>query len=771
MFRHAPRHLPSSRRRFRAAFSATLSVLGVLGVVLLAPAQSASASASLPLVFTQVPGPLGTYAEQVTCASTTTCYLAGLESAGEENISISTNGGTTWSAGGALVSAPAGDEGAVACATATTCYVPLSDMQGETGPTAPSTIDVTTNGGSTWAAVPTTVPSGVGFFGPMSCPVVGTCVDYAYTTSLSAGVIIETTNGGSTWAALGTASVPADLSCPTTTTCLAVGLDTAVMTTDGGATWPLVSFPTGFTVEDAQCPSVAACFAIGAEETTGNTDILSTSNSGSSWTTVDATGNTDDDESDRIFCASATACTAEGAASDTLGGGSGAILWSTQDGGATWASDGETGGVYMACPSSTTCVGTDEQGHILVGTTGTSPLSGSVYTPLSPYRIADTRSGSGEPDAGKTLGAGGVVNIQVSGTGSGSDGVPTSGVTAVALNVTALGGAVGSFLTVWPQGTTRPVASNLNFAALQTVANLVIVPLGSTGQVSIYNQAGSTNVVVDVAGWFGPAAPASTAGQYVSAEYPTRIADTRTNSGEPDAGETLGARSTMTVTGFSEAPVSSASALVLNVTVTGTQDPGYLSVYSAAGSRPVTSNLNWAAGGTVAARVITPADSSDEVKIYNASVGSVNVIVDEVGWFTAAGDSGGGLFTPLSPARIADTRSGSGEPDAGDSPPPDSGGTSVPVSGVGGLPDTAVQAAVVNVTATNTAGAGYLSLANIALWEPGEGSLPWSDLNWRAGQTVANLSIGAVGFDGAVEVVNGSSKSAAVILDVSGWFS
>jgi hypothetical protein len=55
---------------------------------------------------------------------------------------------------------------------------------------------------------------------------------------------------------------------------------------------------------------------------------------------------------------------------------------------------------------------------------------------------------------------------------------------------------------VFPEGIAVPSVSNLNFSPGQTVANLVTVPLSSSGMVSIYNHAGITNVVVDVEGYY-----------------------------------------------------------------------------------------------------------------------------------------------------------------------------------------------------------------------------------------------------------------------------
>ena len=58
------------------------------------------------------------------------------------------------------------------------------------------------------------------------------------------------------------------------------------------------------------------------------------------------------------------------------------------------------------------------------------------------------------------------------------------------------------YVTVFPCGS-PPLASNLNLAAAETVPNLVVVPVGTLGNVSIYNNTGSAHVVIDVVGWYG----------------------------------------------------------------------------------------------------------------------------------------------------------------------------------------------------------------------------------------------------------------------------
>ena len=136
----------------------------------------------------------------------------------------------------------------------------------------------------------------------------------------------------------------------------------------------------------------------------------------------------------------------------------------------------------------------DVNGWFTDGTVATA--NGSVFTGLSPNRIVDTRNGTG--GFSSPVGPGASIAVTVAGKG----GVPPAGATAAVLNVTATNPTAPSYLTVWPDGTSRPLASDLNFVSGQTIPNLVIVKLGSNGKVDIFNAAGSTDVVVDVVGWY-----------------------------------------------------------------------------------------------------------------------------------------------------------------------------------------------------------------------------------------------------------------------------
>jgi hypothetical protein len=223
----------------------------------------------------------------------------------------------------------------------------------------------------------------------------------------------------------------------------------------------------------------------------------------------------------------------------------------------------------------------DVAGWIGDGTNSTG--AEGLFNPLTPTRLLDTRNGQGPIGQMQTI------NLQVTGAG----GVPASGVSAVVLNVTVTNPTVPSYLTAWPAGTPRPLTSNLNFVNGQTVPNRVIVKVGSGGQVSLFNFLGSTDVVVDVNGWFTDATNPN-GGAAMLAIQPFRVFDTRPGFTGPPNGKTpLGPGGTAVLTAFD------VTATVANVTATNPTASGYLTLYPDNVSRPLTSDLNFVPGLTV----------------------------------------------------------------------------------------------------------------------------------------------------------------------------
>jgi hypothetical protein len=131
--------------------------------------------------------------------------------------------------------------------------------------------------------------------------------------------------------------------------------------------------------------------------------------------------------------------------------------------------------------------------------TATPPsVPGATFYTLAPCRIADTRLPVG-PQGGpslvanssRTFGVGGICGVS-----------PTA--KAVAVNVTVLNATTVGNLTLYPAGTSPPLASTLNFRTSTARANNAVVALGTSGSVSVLCSmpSGTADFVLDVTGYF-----------------------------------------------------------------------------------------------------------------------------------------------------------------------------------------------------------------------------------------------------------------------------
>jgi alpha-tubulin suppressor-like RCC1 family protein len=387
-------------------------------------------------------------------------------------------------------------------------------------------------------------------------------------------------------------------------------------------------------------------------------------------------------------------------------------------------------------------------------------LPGAGLQPLTPARLVDTRPATQTVDnryvGTGAVGAGGTLDVQVTGRG----GVPADGVAAVVLNVTATAPTATTYVTVWPSGAERPNASTLNATADQTVANSIIVGVGTGGQVALYNDAGDTFLIVDVAGWFP-------VGSGFTPTTPARLLDTRPQAGTVD-GTFAGTGAVGTdaaidvqVTGRGGVPADGVAAVALNVTATEPTATSYVTAWPAGAARPNASNLNVTAGATVANLVVTGVGDGGRVSLYNEA-GTTQLIVDVVGWFGA-----GGSYQPITPARIADFRGGGSTVDEqfrGDAVLAPGESRPIKIAGRAGVPAAAVAAVVLNVTITEPTAPSF-----ITVWPGGAARPNASNLNVRAGQTVANAVVMKVGANGEINVFNESGQS-RLIIDIAGWF-
>ena len=382
--------------------------------------------------------------------------------------------------------------------------------------------------------------------------------------------------------------------------------------------------------------------------------------------------------------------------------------------------------------------------------------------PLAPNRILDTRTGLGGVPAAR-LGPGGLLSVTIAGRG----GLPSSGLGAVVLNVTVTNTTSTGYLSVYPQEDPRPNASNLNWTAGQTVANLTQVALRESGQVSIYNAAGYTDVIFDVAGFV----PTTTAAPGTDGLYnplvPARILDTRSGNGGVTGPVGAGQTVTIPVSGRGGVPLAGAAAVVLNLTVTDATTPSYVTAFPAGTVPPTASNVNIMPGQTVPNRAVVKLGAGGLLSLYNAA-GSVNLIADVAGWYSdGIAATTGATFTGVTPARILDTRTGTG----GFSSPVRAGQTiALTVSGWGGVPlMTSTSplppiAVVLNVTAVNATTATYLTV-----FPDGASQPVASDLNVNPGPAVPNLVVVRIGSNGVIDFFN-AAGSTDVIADVVGYY-
>ncbi|SOB81977.1 Right handed beta helix region [Streptomyces sp. 1331.2] len=371
---------------------------------------------------------------------------------------------------------------------------------------------------------------------------------------------------------------------------------------------------------------------------------------------------------------------------------------------------------------------------------------GSAFTPAGPTRLLDTRAPIGVPVA-QAVAPYGTVDLPVTGVA----GVPASGVTAVTMNVTVTDPQQDGHLTVYPHGDEAPNSSNLNWVAGRTIPNLVTVPV-KDGKVSFFNASGGTvHLIADLEGYYSPK------GSLFHAQGPTRLLDTRAPIGVPVA-QAVAPYGTvdLPITGVAGVPASGVTAVTMNVTVTDPQQEGHLTVYPHGDEAPNSSNLNWVAGRTIPNLVTVPVKDG-KVSFFNASGGTVHLIADLAGYYSAEGKVS---YRPAGPYRLMDTRqdiySESGMRPAGTVP---AWGT-LDVS-VGDIPN--VAAVTLNVTVTEPGAEGHLTV-----YPHGDAAPNASNLNFLPGETIPNQVVVPVK-DGTVSFYNASGAPIHLIVDEFGY--
>jgi len=363
--------------------------------------------------------------------------------------------------------------------------------------------------------------------------------------------------------------------------------------------------------------------------------------------------------------------------------------------------------------------------------------------PVTPCRLVDTRLSRNPIQGGAWRDF--VVPLL------GGCNIPTTA-KAYSLNVTAVPHGYLGFLTIWPTGQPRPLASTMNSPDGRYKANAAIVPAGRSGAVSVFVTQ-TTDVVLDIDGYFAP--PPSGTYQFRKLT-PCRVIDTRFGSGHLK-GPYLhaGAKRDFPVRESSCIPADvEIAAYSMNFTVVphaAGHPLIYLTVWPQGGSQPYVSTLNNPTATVVANAAIVPAGQNGGISAF--AYNDTELIVDISGYFAAATEGSLSYYT-TTPCRVYDSRNNNGSPFQGTRP--------INVAGSACAPSADAQAYVLNATVVPNGFLDYLTLF------PDGDQLPFaSTLNAYDAQITSNMAI--------VPTTNGSidayaSQLTQLILDIAGYF-
>src|SRR6478735_4441992 len=369
-----------------------------------------------------------------------------------------------------------------------------------------------------------------------------------------------------------------------------------------------------------------------------------------------------------------------------------------------------------------------------------APATYRTYRPVSPARIVDTRSALG---ATGPLAAGSDTSILV----NGKAGLPRTAVGAVVVNVTAVRPRAAGWLLAYPSGSSPAASSTLNFNAGDVVANQAVVGVGTDGRIRL-KASQTTDALVDIVGWYPAFGNLATT-------TPSRLLDTRYGMGAPTGRLEPGGRIDLAVTGSSVVPPSGVDSVLLNVTVARPTKDGNLAVWPTGSAAPNSSSLNFSTGTSISGLVVAKVGSNGRVSIRTSA--ATDVVADVVGWYPSGAD-----YRGLTPARLLDTRSGTGVVSSG---PVDAASVvRLKVTGRGGVPVTGVKAVVLTIVVTAPQQAGYLTAYPAGSVRP-----VTSNLNFVAAQTIANTAVVKPSTDGYVDLY--VAQATQVIADVQGYLS
>lgn len=394
------------------------------------------------------------------------------------------------------------------------------------------------------------------------------------------------------------------------------------------------------------------------------------------------------------------------------------------------------------------------------------------YVPMTPTRVLDTRISKprvrtdtdiwsnrtgpeyapGHFESGETLEVDLTPPRPVDGSKPGHQ-TAANGVVAVVINVTVTDVLEPGYLTLYPEGTsTRPIASNLNYAPGQTVANQVIVPTNpdtyhtaTSWPYAFLYAHGKAHVIIDMVGIM------STKTDF-KPMTPTRFVDTRNGYNGHTGPVKEKTEFEVEILGQHGIPQENVTSVVMNVTAVKPAGPGFFNVFPSGASRPLSSHLNYVADEIRAVMVTSALGANGNITVH--SHGESDLVVDVLGYYTGTND-----YVALTPQRFIDTREGLGAKKALVGARQE---INLDIQNLG-IPNTEeINSVALSVTATNGEKNGF-----VTVYPDGTDRPIASSLNYPKKHPVANSVLAKVGSNGKINFF--TNENVDIIVDVVGY--
>ncbi|MCL2541546.1 MAG: DUF6531 domain-containing protein [Nocardioidaceae bacterium] len=410
----------------------------------------------------------------------------------------------------------------------------------------------------------------------------------------------------------------------------------------------------------------------------------------------------------------------------------------------------------------------DAQNHMVSATTSDQHIAGSTYHPVSPVGLVDTRTGLGTcTPSCAPLTAGETLVLPV----DGQQGLPTTNINSVVLNITAFDPGSSGRIVAYPDGAALPVGRSMSLASGVAASTTTVVGVGNDGKIDI-NTTAAGNVVVQVVGWYQtPTAQAAQSGSVYESINGTRILDTRNGTGtctpHPCSQLAAGATVAVQVAGQGGIPSTGVAAVAFTLTAFNPSATGHATAWPSDQIQPAWRDLSMTSAGDASDLVVVPLTATGKIDL-NTTVAS-DFAMDLAGYYTTSSNGTGSVFVPYSTSagssqRILDTRNSTGSC----TPSPcttisTTKVTSVQVAGEGPVP-TSATAVLFSATAWAPSSDG-----GTVIWPADQTRPPGRSISYTGSTTGGGNVQTGLSPAGAVDVESITSGS-NLTLDVEGWF-